>query len=505
MPTPSAPSSSRRSSTSERNPEIVQCHHVLPRYRHITTDVGNGISAEMERTNPEALVKRILPRNKWEKRMRYVRLPGDASDAPYAASAGDFAGIIDRLIDEKVNARRDRAQATIETVYQLFKGTSFLPPPRFQIAEGEHEEALVLINEMEKVSAKLSHEVDLAEHFERVSKYPIYPNCPYLESSNSLTLDAKCEPNDIYDWDWLSDEDEFDLQNCIPWWAPRCVIGHLYVPFGVNCLRLPEQGITDLKKACGGEVTQDAWSTQYSQLLEPFLTSEHIRQRTVFHRLPILLLALPRSNRLVPCLYAAIGHPTGFQPKTWPWQLSDDDPIMPCFVARIGEQIVDDDVFFHDVSDEEFRTFYLSTSEADMFVIGSGVDDDLWEFSPDLILASSADDIPDWLHAHPVQRFLKLTPDSDTAQHFALTRRRFPGRWISDGETVFRPAFPDSLLQTRLRQNTIGAYLLRNLPNENGIFEALKSDGLGKVAAAKDVLDQELSKSQYAFDTRFGK
>ena len=108
---------------------------------------------------------------------------------------------------------------------------------------------------------------------------------------------------------------------------------------------------------------------EYSQLLQPFLTSECIRPRTVFHRLPILLLALPRSNRLVPCLYAAIGHPTGFQPKTWPWQLSDDDPIMPCFVAKIGDQIVDDDVFFHDISDKQFQTFYVSTSESDIFVI----------------------------------------------------------------------------------------------------------------------------------------
>lgn len=437
--------------------------------------------------------------------MRYVRFPDDASNAPYAASAGDFAGIIDQLIEKKVGSDRDRAQATFETVYQVFKGTSFLPPSRFQMAEGEQDDAAVLIKEMEKVFEKLAQEVDLAEHFKRVSKHPIYPNCAYYESSNSLALDAKCNPNDIYHWDWLTDEDEFDLQNCIPWWAPRCVIGHLYIPFRSSCLHLPQQGIADLKKACGGEVTKDTWRTDYSELLQPFLAPECVRPRTVFHRLPLLLIALPRPNRLVPCLYAAIGHPTGFQRKR-PWQLSDDDPIMPCFVSKIGDQIDDDDVFFHDVCDEDYRTFYVSTPLPDVIVIGSGIDDGLWEFTPDVCLADSTDEIPEWLQPHPVQKFLKLSLDSDTAQLFALTQRRFAGRrWDSDNETVFRPALPDSFAQTRLRQNTIGAYLLRNFPNADGIFEALKNDALHKATAAKEVIDGELSKSQDALDKRFGK
>jgi hypothetical protein len=129
----------------------------------------------------------------------------------------------------------------------------------------------------------------------------------------------------------------------------------------------------------------------------------------------------------------------------------------------------------------------------------------LEEFTPDLCHASSIDDIPDWLHAHPVQRFLKLTQDSDMATHFALSPRNFPRRWSGEFETVFRANFPDSSTFTQLRANTIGAYLLRNLADAGGIFEALKNDALEKVTATKQVIDRELSKFQDAFDKRYGK
>lgn len=448
---------------------------------------------EIERSDPKVLAKKILG-DKWEKRMRYVRFPDDASDARYAASGGHFAGLIDQLIETKVGKGLDRAHATKETVYGALKGTSFLPASRFQMPEGGDGEAAYLVSAMEKAFDKLAQDADLAEHFERVSKYPIYPDCPYWWSSSSLTLDAKSEPNDIYDWDWITDEDEIEIQS-IPWWAPRCVIGHLYVPFQIACLDLPEQGVADLKKACGGEVTPDTWRTEHSRLLEPFLISECVRPRTVYHRLPVLLSALPRPNRLVPCLYVAIGHPTGFQEDNWPF---DDNPMMPCFVAKIGDQINGDNAFFHDTSDDEHETFYISAANSHIVAIGSGIDDELWEFTPDIWFADATYEIPDWLQSHPVQKLLKLTSNSDTATHFALTRRH-------GDTTTFRPAFPDPFIPTALRHDTIGAYLLRSLSGVDGVFEALKSDAFKKVGAVKGVIGCELSKFQDAFDAKFGK
>ena len=37
------------------------------------------------------------------------------------------------------------------------------------------------------------------------------------------------------------------------------MIGHLYVRFQCVRLDLPERGIAEIKKACGGEVTREKW------------------------------------------------------------------------------------------------------------------------------------------------------------------------------------------------------------------------------------------------------
>jgi len=463
--------------------------------------------ARLEPGTSMLLAEKILQPDLWAKRKRYIRFHDDAASpsARHAASGGTFARIIDGLIDEKVRKGIDRPQAIVETVYGALKGTSFRRPARFQIQAGvDDSDATYFVREIEKVFDKLAQEVDLADHFELVSRYAIYPDCPYWWSSHSLALSSKEEePNDIYHWDWLTDEDEFDLQ-IIPWWAPRCVVGHLYIPFQTSCLHLPEQGVSELKKACGVEVTPDTWTNNYSELLEPFLTSQCTRPRTIYHRLPLLLAALPRPEKLVPCLYVATSRPTGFQPEEW---LSYNHPIVPCFVGTIGHQISDDGVFFQDSTDDEYKTFYVSVEGASITIAGSGVDDDLWEFRPDLYCLSSADELPDWLDPHPVQRLLKLTMDSDTAKHFALSPRNFPGRWFGeyDYETVFRPRFPDSSMLMQLRRNTIGGYLLRNFADTASIFDELKNDARDKIAASKELIDKELSKFQDAFDRRYGK
>jgi hypothetical protein len=132
----------------------------------------------------------------------------------------------------------------------------------------------------------------------------------------------------------------------------------------------------------------------------------------VHHRLPIWLIVLPLPNRLVPCLYAAIYRPIGFKPKKH--STSHDDPVVPCFVGRLGKQIEDDEVYFGAGYDRYLNTtLYVCASDTGIFVIGSGVED-MWNFTSEL-MCSDIDELPEWLRSHPVQRLLKLTMDSDEA------------------------------------------------------------------------------------------
>jgi hypothetical protein len=200
-------------------------------------------------------------------------------------------------------------------------------------------------------------------------------------------------------------------------------------------------------------------------------------------------------------LYASLSHPTGFQKDQWAC-VSQENPEMPCVVARIGKSIDEDDVFFYDICIDPETTFYVCVQQAHLLVIGSDIDGDD-EFTPDLWLASSVDDLPSWLDSHPVQRFLKLSPDSDLATHFALTQRNFlqSNFCVRETETLFRPSFPDSSTTfTQLRSNTIGAYLLRNFADAGGIFDSMKRDALEKITATKKVIDTEVKKTQEALD-----
>ncbi len=471
--------------------------------------VGNlgRMIVQLDAKNPKVIAKNILHPNQWEKRTRYIRWPGEVAgrSARHAASGGDFARIIEQLIDQKVSRRFDHDQAKIQTVRDALKGTSFQPPSRFQMPTGDDDaDTAYLVVEMEKVLDKLARDADLTEHFKLVSKHPIYPNHPYYTWSRSLELKSDLEPNSLYTWDWYTDDDE--LHDWIPWWAPKCVIGHLYIPFERRCLHLPDHVLSEVTKTCGGTVTRDTWMEHdCSSLIDPFVAPEWIRPRRVCHRLPIWLIALPLPNKLVPCLYAAIEHPGGFYPKqTFP---SYDDPVSPCFVDTLGERVDNDAVYFCDVSDDDYESYYVHASETGIIAIGSRIDGDVGDFKPTWFCVSSIDEIPQWLQAHPVQQVLKLTMDSDAAQSFALLPRRFPGRRHSDSETIFRPAFSDSFTQTQLRQDTIAAYLLRNFGAEQGapIFQALKEDALAKAAAAREIIDRGLAKFKAAFDSRYGK
>jgi hypothetical protein len=478
--------------------------------------VGNlgRLIDDMNVENRMELAAKILD-TKWPKRKRYVRFPDEVPDpsTPYAASGLDFASIIQGIVDKKVSQGVDLTHATIETVNSALKRTSFRSPSPFQMPEGiDERDAAFFMSEMEKVFEKLAHEADLTGYFELISKFPIYPDREWTTQSSSLELNAKFAPNDLYLWHWYTEEDQFDqLHDWIPWWAPRCVIGHLYIPFQCPQLKLPPHAVSALEKACGGKVT---WTGHdYSRLLKPFLRPEWIHSTRVFHRLPIWLMALPLPNRLVPCLYAALYRPVGFLPKEhYP---SYDDPVVPCFADKIGKLITDDAVYF-DANHDDYETLYLCVSDGGILVIGSGVED-MWNFKAELCF-QEIDELPEWLQTHPVQRLLKLTMDSDEGKSFSLSARSYADNieWliVDEGPVTpeeisrFRPAFPDDPITqyTPLRQNTIAAYLLRNFTYaiDGSIFEALKEDILARAMPARKLIDHKLSKFRAAFDERFG-
>jgi hypothetical protein len=473
----------------------------------LVTNLGRLIEL-FDPENAKSIVRRILETNEWEKRKRYIRFANDPISrvARHAASGGSFARIIDRLIDVRVCENIDRNQAKIEIVRKALKRTSFLPPSSFQMPEGKDDaEAAQFAADMKKVTDKLAEEADLADFFTLVSKHPIYPSEAWYQWTNSLELNSKHEPNHVYEWGWEADEDE--IQDWIPWWAPRCLIGHWYIPFHCKRVRVPEQSVAEIRKKGGSR--PERYMSRFSPLIEPFISSEWMSRARVYHRLPVWLIVLPLPNRLVPCLYVAIHHPGGFYPNhEFP---SDDDPVSPCFVEKIGGRISDDSVFLRDDDDDnDYDTLYVHVSEKDISAIGSRVDDSLPNFKSDLLFADMTDELPGWLQEHPVQRFLKLTTDSESAMSFALVPHKFTGRkWDRGDETIFRPAFPDAAVQhwPEMSQDTIATYLLRNLVNDDGasIFLALNNDAVVKQAAARDIINSSVSMFRQAFDEKFGK
>jgi hypothetical protein len=140
-------------------------------------------------------------------------------------------------------------------------------------------------------------------------------------------------------------------------------------------------------------------------------------------------------------------------------------------------------------------------------VIGPAVDGG--EIMAEVFDPSWFDDLPEWLQSRPIQKILRLTADSDAATAFALEPRIFQGLGFGeDTETYFRPAFPDPIGEhtTRLLQNTIAAYLLRNFirSGDETVFEALKRDALAKAVAAKELITGKTSKFQEVFDKLYG-
>jgi hypothetical protein len=210
----------------------------------------------------------------------------------------------------------------------------------------------------------------------------------------------------FHDWGW--DTDEYETSEWIPWWAPRCLIAHWYIPFTCQCVRLPDDKAAEVRALQLGEPKPD--NNTYFDVIEEFLTPPHIAESKLFHRLPVWLIILPLPNKLVPCLYAATRHPGGFYPgQKYPLR---DNSLHPFFVASIGPTLAEDAVYLPEAEDE-YDTFYVLASPTEISATGARVDDSITNFQRKLTR-----ELPEWLEEQAVQRFLKLTPESDTAMSF---------------------------------------------------------------------------------------
>jgi hypothetical protein len=184
-------------------------------------------------------------------------------------------------------------------------------------------------------------------------------------------------------------------------------------------------------------------------------------------------------------------------------------PTRPTFVHTVGVRLDDDGIYYCDV-DDDYDTLYVYASGTGIAAIGSRVDQDANPFKAELFGACMERDFPERLHGQPAQRFLKLTADTEIAMQFALVPRKFLGtRWESGDSMIFRPAFADNAAQhtSGLRQDPIGAYVLRNLVSGDAptIFDALKDEALAKHAATREILHAEVAKFRETFAKRHDK
>jgi hypothetical protein len=436
---------------------------------------------ELGADNARTIARSVLEENEREKRKRYIRLPGERVGrlARHAASGGSFARIIERLINIRVNENVSREQAKSEVVRKALWRTSFRPAPHFLMPTNRDKgDNVQFAADMKAICDRLADETELANFLALVARHPVFPDDAWYQWTHALELTAGHDPNRIYDWGW--DTDDYELDEWIPWWAPRCLIGHWYIPFTCRHVQVPDECVAEILARQEGKPCK--YTSDYYEDIEPFINEECTTEARLFHRLPIWLVILPLPDRLVPCLYAALHHPGGFYPHQ-KYPLTDGS-LHPSFVGSIGTVIGDDAAFLPEAEDD-YDTFYALASQTEIRATGSRVDDSIANFKCDLMFGSVPNELPEWLEEQPVQRFLRLTADSDAAMSFALTSRKFAGRERRAGDgTVFRPAFPDeNTPYTGLPHDTIAAYLLKKFCKRRGIHHLhILEKGRGKQA-----------------------
>src|SRR5262249_32175703 len=136
-------------------------------------------------------------------------------------------------------------QAKAEVVRKALWRTSFRPPAPFRMPANRSEADIVqFAADMKAISDRLADESDLADFFALVAKHPVFPDDAWYQWTHALELKADHEPNHIYEWGW--DTDEYEINEWIPWWAPRCLIGHWYIPFTCRRVLVPENSAREI-------------------------------------------------------------------------------------------------------------------------------------------------------------------------------------------------------------------------------------------------------------------
>lgn len=461
---------------------------------------------EFDADNAKTVAQNLLERNERDKRKRYIRLPDDrvSERARHAASGGSFARIIEQLI--KLHSRKnvDQETAKIAVVRQALRNTSFRPSPPFRMPAGSDKtDVIQLATDMQAMSDRLSDETNFADLLALLAKHPIFPNEAWYQWTNQLELKANLQANSLYEWG--SDLDDYELNEWIPWWAPRCLIGHLYVPFSCRAVHVARKLIPEILTQ---QKTTDVYpSLDYYSLIEPYIDEQQLKASKFFHRLPVWLVVLPLPNKLVPCLYAATHHPGGFYPgQQYP---RTNSSLHPFFVSTIGADISNDAILLPDADNDDLNTCYVVATASEVIATGSRIDEKVRNFNCECQFASMPSDLPEWLEERPVQRFLKLTDDDRGSMSYALAPRLITnGTGKTEDGTVFRPTFPDAgSPYTGLRHNSIAAYLLRNLISNDtpSIYSSLRDDIVAKRNAAQLLLRESIKEYREKFKQRYEK
>ncbi len=504
-----------RRSTVGRQSRLSEADDLLLRLRNTkrlsktdqATLVGNlgQLISEVGHGERMAIALALLEKNEYEKRKRYIRFPDEnvGQQARYAASGGSFARIVDRLIQWRAEKDGGQDQAKVDYVRKIFRGTSFLPPSPFRLrGHTDRAEAIQFEADMRKVFDKLAEEADLTDFFALLSKYPIFPSEAWYQWTDSLQIVADHDPNTIPMSDWDPEEEDDELRDYIPWWAPKCIVGQWYIPFDCKRIRIPAQEATTIRSSiadASGRADDD-----FFDLILPFMNPNFTGISTVYHRLPVWLIALPQHDRLVPCLYIPAQSVGGFYPnQTFPLS---GHPTLPSFVENLGQS--HDAQYIPDFANDELNTLYVHVSSEEIFAIGSHIDDSVTNFRDDLMFVDMEHELPEWLRERSVKRILALSANCDAAMHFAFSPRTFFGKkWDRGDGTIFRSSFFDSvhLHLPGPSQDTVAAYLLRNMIGSDGpnIFDALKIDAVSKHSAARTFMNAELSKFRRAFEERY--
>ncbi|MCP1974285.1 hypothetical protein [Bradyrhizobium elkanii] len=482
--------------------------------RTIVCNIGHLV----ERLDPHKkllIAEEILRPEQWAKRKRYILFPDEAmdEDARVAAAGGTFAGIVDALIKLRTSRGFDPAQARITTVHEILERTSFRPASQLTIGNNG-EDAALFIHQMDAVLKRFAREAQLGEYFELISKYSVAPIDDWPRT-DLVAFEPAHAPQNLFVWDDVTDD--YELEFWIPWWAPKCVIGHLYIPFQTNLFSCAKDQLSTIRDSNIGELNKTTWvDDKWWDWVDELVKPELIRpEQTIYHRLPLWLMALPIENGFVWCLFASVSYRDNFQVSLSLHSDDDyysyDDAITPVFVGSVGSKLGDDGVYFCEDTYDEFTRYYVALAGNKVRVIGSGLDDEIRNFRAEFYGPwLSEDDLPPWLAEYPVQRFLKLTGNTVPAKNLALTLRRFTNfnsRYQTrEFDSLFRPAFFDPIeMPVPFASNSIAAYLMRNFTyaTDGGIFDALKRDAVSKAKATRAAVNSKLSKFHEAFRDRF--